>query len=209
MISPLPLSFGTQTCGSLVEGGQREWLVADGLGGFATGTVSGLRTRRYHGLLVVATDPPLGRQLGLASLDPVLVLPSGARVPLGVHEWAGGRVAPSGHTRLESFVLVDGLPRWRWRVGDVLLERTLAMRYGAPCVAVVHTLIGGGPVRLEVEALTTWRDVHSERHAYGSLLSQQVSGGTVIEDSFRLRGPGWEPGGQWYLGVHARAEAER
>src|SRR4051812_30443764 len=103
MTSPLRMSLGTQTCGSLDEGGQREWLVADGLGGFAMGTASGLRTRRYHGLLVVATEPPLGRQLGLASLDPALVLSSGARVPLGVHEWAGGHVAPTGHTLLESF----------------------------------------------------------------------------------------------------------
>ncbi len=209
MTSARRLSFGPQTCGSLEEGDQREWLVPDGLGGFAMGTVSGLRTRRYHGLLVVATDPPLGRQLGLAALDAVLVLPSGARMPLGVHEWVGGHVAPTGHTLLESFALVDGLPRWRWRVGDVVLERTLALRYGAPSVAVVHTLVGGGPVRLEVEALTTWRDVHGERHGSGALVCQQVSGGAVIEDAFRLRGPGWEPGGEWYLGVHARAEAER
>ncbi len=209
MTSPLRLSFGPQTCGSLAAGGQREWLVPDGLGGFAMGTVSGLRTRRYHGLLVVATDPPLGRQLGLAALDGILVLPSGARVPLGIHEWAGGHLAPTGHTLLESFALTDGLPRWRWRVGDVVLERTLAMQHGAPSVAVVHTLLAGGPVRLEVEALTTWRDVHSERHAYGALLSHQVSNGAVIENAFRLRGPGWEPGGEWYLGVHARAEAAR
>ena len=83
------------------------------------------------------------------------------------------------------------------------------MQYGAPSVAVVHTLLAGGPVRLEVEALTTWRDVHGERHADGSLRSAPAPGGAVIENAFRLRGPGWEPGGEWYLGVHTRAEADR
>ena len=209
MTSPLPITFGPQTCGSLDDGASREWLLTDGIGGFAMGTASGLRTRRYHGLLVVATDPPLGRQLGLASLDPVLVLPSGARVALGVHEWSGGSVAPRGHELLESFTIVDGLPRWRWRVGDVVLERTLAMQHGTPSLAVVHRLLAGPGVRLELQALCTWRDAHGERHAGGPLLSQQVSGGAVIENSYRLRGPGWEPTGEWYLGVHARAEAER
>src|SRR6266567_6830620 len=100
---PATIAFGPQVCGSLDEGASREWLVPDGLGGFAMGTVGGLRTRRYHGLLVVATEPPLGRRLGLVSLDPVLVLPGGARVPLGVHEWSSGDVAPRGHELLESF----------------------------------------------------------------------------------------------------------
>jgi hypothetical protein len=65
--------LGPQVCGSLDQASTREWLVTDGLGGFAMGTVGGLRTRRYHGLLVVATEPPIGRRLGLVALDPVLV----------------------------------------------------------------------------------------------------------------------------------------
>jgi hypothetical protein len=64
------MRFGRQVCGDLAEAATREWLVADGLGGFAMGTVAGLRTRRYHGLLVVATEPPGRRMLALASLDP-------------------------------------------------------------------------------------------------------------------------------------------
>ena len=68
------LRFGRQLCGALEESSTREWLLADGTGGYAMGTVAGLRTRRYHGLLVVATEPPGGRMLALAALDPVLVL---------------------------------------------------------------------------------------------------------------------------------------
>jgi len=160
-----PIAFGPQTIADLGPGAQREWLLSDGLGGYAMGTASGLRTRRYHGLLVPAVAGPSARRLGLVALDPVLTLPSGTSVNLGVHQWAGGAVAPTGHTLLESFDLDDGLPRWRWRVGDLVLERELAMRHGSASVAVVHRLLAGGRVSLALEALVTWRDAHGERHA--------------------------------------------
>src|SRR5206468_5672351 len=106
----------------------REWLVTDGLGGYAMGTVGGLAARRYHGLLMVATAPPIGRMLGLASLDPVLVIGDGA-IRLATHEWSDGTVAPNGHVHLQAFELRDGLPKWSWAIGDVVLEAELAMSY--------------------------------------------------------------------------------
>jgi predicted glycogen debranching enzyme len=214
-----PIVFGTQVCGQLPAAAQREWLVADGAGGYAMGTVAGLRTRRYHGLLVVAGARPASRHLALASLDPVLRLASGAAVRLGTHEWAGGAVDPAGYRYLSRFDLTDALPRWRWRVGDVVLERELAMVAGRPALAVVHRLIAGGPVRLALEALCTWRDAHGERYASGPPLRVTAvaggaagaggAGGAIVEDAYRLSGPGWEPGGQWYHGAYARAEADR
>lgn len=209
MTTPLRIAFGPAVGTSLAEGGDREWLVADGCGGYAMGTVCGLRTRRYHGLLVPAVAGSSARRLGLVALDPVLTLPSGASVRLGVHEWSGGAVAPTGHTLLESFDLDDGLPRWRWRVGDVVLERELAMRHGSSSVAVAHRLLAGGPVSLALEALVTWRDAHGERHAGEPLAVEHHDRGAVVAGSFRLRGPGWAPAGDWYRGVHARLEADR
>jgi predicted glycogen debranching enzyme len=204
------ISFGPQVCGDLAAGTAREWLVADGLGGYAMGTVSMVRTRRYHGLLVVAGDTPAARQLGLASLDPTLTWPSGASVRLGAHEWASGAVAPDGHTRLEAFELVDGLPRWRWRVGDTVLERELAMRHGRASVAVVHRLVAGGPVTLTLEALCTWRDAHGERTAAGPPPAvRDVADGCVVDDAYRIAGPGFRPAGRWWRGVRHRAEAAR
>ncbi|MBV1848908.1 amylo-alpha-1,6-glucosidase [Catellatospora tritici] len=202
------MRFGTQICGDLSLGGQREWLVADGRGGYAMGTVSGLRTRRYHGLLVVAGDTPATRHVGLAALDPVLRLPGGEVVRLGSHEWADGTLDPRGHALLEEFTLVDGLPRWRWRIGTTVLERELAVRHGTPCVAVVHRLLSGGPVELDLEALCTWRDQHGERRA-GQFELREATGGAVVEGAYRLRGPGWRPDGTWLLGVHHRMEAAR
>jgi predicted glycogen debranching enzyme len=206
----IPIRFGPQVCGHLDQGGRREWLVPDGLGGYAMGTVSGLRTRRYHGLLMVAGDTPAARRLAVADLDPVVTLPSGAQVELGSHEWADGTVHPRGFELLESFELVDGLPRWRWRLGEVVIERELAMAYGRPCVAVVHRLVAGGPVTLRLDALVTWREGHGERYASGPAPKQEeVAGGAVIEGAFRLSGPGWQPTGSWWLGAHYREEAAR
>ena len=121
----MSIRFGPQVCGTLEESSRREWLVADGLGGYAMGTVAGLRTRRYHGLLVVAVDGPARRMLGLAALDPVLAI-GDARIRLATDEWGTGAVDPRGHELLASFDLEDGVPRWRWQVGAVVLEREIA-----------------------------------------------------------------------------------
>ncbi|MEV1286209.1 amylo-alpha-1,6-glucosidase [Micromonospora sp. NPDC049679] len=206
----IEINFGPQVCGDLAAGATREWLVPDGLGGYATGTVSGLRTRRYHGLLVVAGPTPAARRVGLVSLDPALTLPSGTEVRFGTHEWASGALDPTGFALLERFDLIDGVPRWRWRIGDVVIERELAMTYGSPCVGVVHRLISGGPVELSLAAVCTWRDAHGERNADAPPpRMEQVESGAVIEGAYRIAGPGWEPTGQWWHGVHHREEAAR
>ncbi|WP_446215824.1 amylo-alpha-1,6-glucosidase [Micromonospora sp. IBHARD004] len=201
---------GPQVCGELDTGATREWLVPDGRGGYAMGTVSGLRTRRYHGLLVVAGETPATRRMGLVDLDPAVTLPSGARVRLGAHEWSSGAVDPRGFELLEQFALVDGVPRWRWRIGDVVIEREIAMAHGRSCVAVVHRLVSGGPVRLDLAAACTWRDAHGERRADGPTPRMEpAAGGAVIEGAYRLAGPDWRPEGQWWLGVRHREEAAR
>ncbi|MBY8872471.1 amylo-alpha-1,6-glucosidase [Micromonospora sp. PLK6-60] len=206
----IEIRFGPQVCGDLTSAAGREWLVPDGLGGYAMGTVAGLRTRRYHGLLVVPGETPASRKVGLASLDPAVIMPSGARARLGAHEWASGDVDPRGFELLERFDLTDGLPRWRWRIGEVVLERELAMLPGRSCVAVVHRLVSGGPVELELAAACTWRDAHGERRADGPPLRMEpVDGGAVLEGAYRLSGPGWTPQGHWWRGAYHREEAAR
>jgi predicted glycogen debranching enzyme len=203
------VKFGRELCGNLDAASEREWLVADGIGGYAMGTVSGLRTRRYHGLLVVATRPPGGRMLGLASIDPVLIIGE-RRIPLAVHEWASGAIDPSGHLHLESFELDDGLPRWRWTIGDVAIEREIAMDHGRASVAVIHRLIRApGSVGLELHPLCTWRDVHGERFAAGPPAVGMATDGFVFEGAYRVAGTGYVSGGEWYHGGHYRVETER
>src|SRR3954451_5470353 len=205
----MTLRLGPQACGTLEEAALREWLVADGVGGYAMGTVAGLRTRRYHGLLAVAVDGPGARMLGLASLDPVLVV-CDARIRLATHEWRGGVVDPRGNELLVSFDLQDGVPCWRWQVGGVVLERELAMTHGRPAVGIVHRLIAADrPVRLELTPLCTWRSVHGERHAGGAPGVEQTTDGFVFEGAYRVAGAGWQSGGDWYRDVRAREEAAR
>src|SRR6266511_2457445 len=204
------IRFGRQVCGNLAEESAREWLVADSVGGYAKGTVGGLRIRRYHGLLMVATDPPRGRRLALASLDPVIVLGDNP-VRLAVHEWTGSVVAPQGHLLLEWFALRDGVPTWRWQIEDVVVERELAMAHGRAAVGVVMRVIRApGPVRVELEALGTWRDAHTERFGNWEPVVDRLDDGYVFERRYRVRGPGFDPAGAaWYRGVSHREEAAR
>ena len=203
----MEIAFGPQVCGTLAEAALREWLVADGLGGYAMGTVAGLRTRRYHGLLVLAGATPGQRNLGLAALEPVLVIGE-RRVRLASDEWAGGVVDPQGHTLLESFDLEDGVPRWRWSLGPVVIEREIAFDAGRAAVAVVHRLLRADrAVGLELTPLCTWRDAHGERFAGGDPALEPVAGGFEFEGRYRVLGPGWQPGGGWYRGVRYREEA--
>lgn len=188
--------LGTQVCPSLSEGGaaDREWLLTDGTGGFATGTASGLRTRLAHALLVTPTG-----DVTLTALDPVLTLPSGARVELAVHEWESRAIAPRGHTLLASFDLTDGLPRWRWRIGDVVVERELAMERGRNAVGVVHRIIAAPePVRLTLGALCLW---------HNDIAVTPVADGVTVDDTYRIAGPGFRPAGNRYFGAYTRRDA--
>lgn len=203
------MRFGRQLCGSLDDAAQREWLVTDGLGGYAMGTVSGLRTRRYHGLQVVAQTTPGQRRLGLAALDPTLVV-GDTRIPLAVNEWAGGAVDPQGHLRLSQFAIEDGVPRWTYDCGDIVLEREVAMQHGRPVVAVRFALRRAPvPVRLELSVLCTWRDAGANRWGNGAPSVEPAAGGFVFERAYRVEGPGFAADGTWYRGAHYRVEAQR
>jgi predicted glycogen debranching enzyme len=195
-------------CGSLDEATRREWLVTDGLGGYASGTVAALRTRRYHGLLVTATAPAgATRMLALAGLDTVVVV-GDRRIRLATHEWASGALDPRGHEHLAAFDLDDGVPRWRYDLGTVHLEVELAMTYGASAVGVVHRVVGG-EARLEVTPLCTWRDQHGERFSGADPQVDPTASGFVFESAYRVEGPGYWAGGAWYRGVFHREEAAR
>ncbi|MET7394319.1 amylo-alpha-1,6-glucosidase [Dactylosporangium sp. NPDC005572] len=223
------ITFGRQVCGDLGAAAAREWLVTDGLGGYAMGTVAGLRTRRYHGLLVVAetgagtgagTGDEAGngtgngtggsaRRLGLAALDPVVTV-GDRRWRLATDEWAGGAVDPAGHVHLASFALDNGVPVWRWDLGDVVVEREIAMAHGRAAVGVVFRVLRAPrPVTVELIPLCTWRDLHGERLAFGDPQVTPVAGGFEFEGAYRVGGPGWQPGGEWFHGVYAREEAAR
>ncbi|WP_372478133.1 glycogen debranching enzyme N-terminal domain-containing protein [Nostoc mirabile] len=111
------IEFGRETCGNLDIAESREWLVTNGIGGYASGTVAGLLTRRYHGLLVAALKPPLGRTLLLAKLDETVLYDTGS-YSLHTNRWGDGIVSPHGYQHIERFSLEGTIPLWRFAVAD-------------------------------------------------------------------------------------------
>src|ERR671914_1300238 len=95
------VSFGRELCGDLAAGLRREWLVTNGLGGYASGTVAGPSTRSYHGLLVAALEPPVARTVLVAGAVEWAAY-DGKRYPLSTHEFGDGTFAPDGYRYLES-----------------------------------------------------------------------------------------------------------
>ncbi|MEM6925673.1 MAG: amylo-alpha-1,6-glucosidase [Myxococcota bacterium] len=142
-----------------------EWLVTNGLGGFASGTVAGSTTRRYHGLLVAALDPPRRRHVVATRLDESVVH-DGRRWELATNRWASGAVAPEGYAHLHRFWLDGRTPVWQWRLDGLLLERRIAMPHGHDATCVQWTVReADGPVSLEVRLLAERRGFHRLTHA--------------------------------------------
>jgi predicted glycogen debranching enzyme len=101
----------------------REWLVTNGLGGYASGTISGVATRRYHGLLSAALPGPLGRRLMLSHLSERLRLPDGTLVKLSGEQHEPGDLHLYGADHLVEFRLEFGLPVWRYEVAGITLGK--------------------------------------------------------------------------------------
>src|SRR5215475_8263117 len=116
-----------------------EWLVTNGLGGYASGTVTGAITRRYHGLLIAAMPNPLGRMMMLNGLSERLRLPDHRAVYTGAEELAGA--SPENTLPVAQFRLEAGLPVWRYEVDGFNLEKRLFMTYGQNTVRVTYFLL--------------------------------------------------------------------
>src|SRR6266481_9178178 len=159
------LEFGRETCGSLDIAEQREWLVTNGIGGFASGTVSGNLTRRYHGLLIAALYPPGGRTQLVAKLDETAHY-AGIEYALATNRWLSGAVEPKCYLNIESFRLEGTIPIWQFALGDALVEKRIWMSQSENTTYVQYALLRGGQsLKLEVRALVNYRDFHSSTHA--------------------------------------------
>ena len=161
----MELEFAREICGSLDAAEQREWLVTNGIGGFASGTISGNLTRRYHGLLIAALRPPVSRTQLVARLGETANY-GGADYPLSTNRWASGAVEPKGYLNIESFRIEGTIPVWRFAFGDALLEKRIWMRQDENTTYVQYSFVrGSGSLRLALKALVNYRDFHSITHA--------------------------------------------
>jgi predicted glycogen debranching enzyme len=136
----------------------REWLVTNGLGGYAGGTLAGLITRRYHGLLIAALPAPLGRLVMMSQLGERVRLPGGKVHWLSGEERQGGPLFLDGATWLSQFRLEAGLPVWHYEFDDYVLEKRLLLpRFQNTVVITYRLLRGSGALRLGLRPLLNAR----------------------------------------------------
>jgi predicted glycogen debranching enzyme len=195
---------------------QREWVLADGLGGYASSTAIGLNTRRYHGLLVAARTPPVGRMALLSRLEETLVV-GDERHELGTNAYPGGVVHPRGFERALSFEL-DPLPTLTFEVAGGRLSKTVARVHDEPGTAVVYLYQGPGPATLELRPLLAYRDHHAFQHENTAVRNEtRRAGEDVVVDPYegcpplhlRLAGAEWRDEACWYRGFEYARERDR
>ena len=135
----------------------REWLVTNGLGGYACGSIAGIPTRRFHALLVAALPAPIGRATLLNRLTEIVRTPSGEAVALGGQDDQHGLMLYAGST-LTEFRLEGGLPVWRYRVGTHVIEKRVLLVHMQNTVHVGYRVVeGDGALRLEVRPWIDFR----------------------------------------------------
>ncbi len=158
----------------------REWLLADGLGGFASGTASGIRTRRYHALLLSATTPPTGRIVLVNGFDAWVTTESG-RYALTSHKYVPGVRHPDGEDRIESFES-SPWPTWRFRLEDgTRVVQEIVAAHERPLVAVRFALEGAPrKAELSLRPFLSGRDYHALHHENPAFrFDAEVSGGRI------------------------------
>lgn len=156
----MSVELGRSITGNIEMSSEREWLVSNGLGGYASGTISGLRTRRYHGLLVAALQAPLERTLLVGGVDAWVEIDK-RQVPLSTHEWGAGVLFPDGYRHLEQFRLEKNIPTFRWSIGMTCIVQRIWMEHGANTSYITwHYERGIGSVRLILKPLVSYRSHH-------------------------------------------------
>lgn len=153
----MTIEFPNDAFGDLDAASRREWLETNGLGGFASSTILGMNTRRYHGLLIAALPPAMARVVFLSRLEETLHVGDASR-ELGVNQYPG-TLHPRGFELLESFRL-DPFPRFTYALGEARLVKQVAMPHGRNATIVSYRLTGAPEATLKLDPLLAFRDYH-------------------------------------------------
>jgi predicted glycogen debranching enzyme len=216
------IEIDRESCRNLETAQSCEWLETNGMGGFSSSTISGLNTRRYHGLLTAATKPPVGRLVLLSKLEETLII-DGRRYELSANQYPGA-VHPQGFIYQTGFRL-DPFPMFTYEVEGVRLEKSVFMVQGENTTVVQYELIGvlpdgrsTSPIVLEVRPLIAFRDYHSTTHENGLLNSNvETDGGlTTVKPygdlpalHFAHDAAQIDTNGFWYRNFQYAVEQER
>ena len=206
----------------------REWLETNGLGGWASSTISGAHTRRYHGLLVVATHPPVGRMVLLSRLDETLIPDhvsgigashrnAAPRIELGCALFPGA-IHPRGYELLSSFAL-DPVPTWTYGNGEFTLRKRLALLDGAHALAITYELERApGPLQLELRPFFAGRAYHHLMQANDGIAHTADCAADTLsyqpypdQPTIHIHAPGanWEADPDWFYNFQYPREEER
>lgn len=159
-----------------------EWLVTNGLGGYASSTISGTNTRRYHGLLVAALQPPINRTLLFSRIDENLIINKQIH-QLSTNQWKDLSISPQGYKLLEQFYL-DPFPNWIYKVSEITLKKELILLYEHNTVMINYKISGNFPqVELELVLLVNHRDFHKETKGNSDWFFEQkiIDNGVIIQ----------------------------
>jgi predicted glycogen debranching enzyme len=209
------IEFGPDTFSDIEGSLQREWLETNGLGGFASSTILGLNTRRYHGLLTAATRPPGGRMVLLSKLEDAVIVED-KRYDLSANQYPGV-LYPRGFEFLASFRL-HPFPVFTYRIGETEIEKRVFLVHGENTVIVEYALHGGPDCTLELRPLIAYRDFHNLTHRNESLNPNFVFEANWIRLTpyaelpplhIAHNGAVIEQSGNWYYNFEYERERER
>jgi predicted glycogen debranching enzyme len=214
------ISFDSDICTDFAAASSREWLETNGIGGFASSTISGANTRRYHGILTAATEPPLGRITMLSKIEETITI-DGESFELSSNQYPGN-VHPRGFEFLTSFRL-DPFPIWTYKVGGIEIEKKVFMVHGRNASVIQYEVKikgrGRKPhVSLQFRPLLSFVDYHHLEHVDASFNGDYVSSDGAIAMQpyaelppifFSHNGSDVTTTGHWYLDFEYAVERER
>jgi len=195
-------SLGTLECRNFEVSSRKEWMIANGLGGYAMGTVSGANMRRYHGLLVAATEPPAHRMVLLANIEG-FIQTDGEAIGIACNQYQG-TIYPEGYQYLKEFTLGMEQAIWTYELAGCRLEKAIRMHQGSNTVTIVYRNTGNRAFGLTLRPLVCHKFYHANfryQDGYpGSLLYPK--GKTVVTHdgtslsflhpgALRVPSPGW------------------
>ena len=154
------ISLGKETLSNVENAIRKEWIITNGLGGYASSTVLGINTRKYHGLLVAAFHPPGNRRVCLAKLDEEVKIENNI-YPLNANEFQNG-IFPRGYMFLKEFS-VSPFPKYTYTVEGVGVQKTIFMPYEKNAVITIYKILNTSDFDVEIRVfpLINWRHFHS------------------------------------------------
>ena len=214
------IGFDAAICTDFAASSSREWLEANGIGGFASGTISGASTRRYHGVLTAATKPPLGRIRMVSKVEETVTVGAEA-FELSSNRYPGN-IHPRGHKVLTSFRL-DPFPVWTYSLPGVEVEKRLFMPHGRNATVIRYRAKSTKRFKRAEAAMTlrpmiSFVEYHHLRRETGDLTGEYTASGSLIEMLpvpdlppvfFSHDGTGVERTGYWYNNFEYPIERER